>query len=677
MSLPLLPDDPLLPRFRAVLDRNFPSLSTVEDLDRAIPRPIGFYDRHLSSHLILKRVRIIPSLHESLANSIIDPLKVFSDKGHTLKYEEYDFISRTLPREPVGQATSVALAYDDIFASEMVHIATKMLFTPETPEWIPVMNFIPGDYEALPGVLFFTEARHVVNSDGKTVRIQPSYLAPKLPLAARDLANDLGRVFEWISHWSFFSHTKWGRSVVSLMPSMTNFNWECAHTTGVPVAKPLVPNRPPDAHQGFAKKEIEQYLEGRRKIVENSDPPVAWSKKHDVKIPRRKVKRPYTPIPKDYIQKAWSSAVREDVTYMVFNSGSHERVGIRHRESQTLYLSGLIGTGHTNPSYGKIHLGLALCIIQDAIDRRELREEYDTKFNASLKRHVTMELDVDEDTPPLKRRKTADGGAKLSLVNSLQTYHVSVAETEISTRSALLISLHFDNFNSPSPSCFTRIGSSCVRGLFNEHFTAPPRRTLYSTSQYMTARLRPPIGRGAIGIAHRATLAVTSTLSKSLEHDCLVKLAFTEEGRAALKKEFDIYQHLSKKDVVSGILRVHGLFEDTETDTLALIMDYGGYSLRRRELEEDMDFSRDYVSITEEEWTIYLEAFRQIHASGICHNDVRIDNIVINHANEVAIIDFDRATFTNESFDHDEEISHLKDILEYSEYDSVDGEGVE
>lgn len=67
---------------------------------------------------------------------------------------------------------------------------------------------------------------------------------------------------------------------------------------------------------------------------------------------------------------------------------------------------------------------------------------------------------------------------------------------------------------------------------------------------------------------------------------------------------------------------------------------------------------------------LYLKAFQQFHAAGICHNDVRIDNIVINHADEVAVIDFDRATFTDEPFDHNEEIDHLKEILDCPERDA-------
>jgi hypothetical protein len=49
------------------------------------------------------------------------------------------------------------------------------------------------------------------------------------------------------------------------------------------------------------------------------------------------------------------------------HSGNHEFVGIRHRESQTLYLSPLIVP--SSCAYGKIHVGIYIAAIKDALDR--------------------------------------------------------------------------------------------------------------------------------------------------------------------------------------------------------------------------------------------------------------------------------------------------------------------
>ena len=47
--------------------------------------------------------------------------------------------------------------------------------------------------------------------------------------------------------------------------------------------------------------------------------------------------------------------------------GNEEAIGFRHRESQTLYLSPLFRIDQ--PQYAKIHIGLFIAALEDAIDR--------------------------------------------------------------------------------------------------------------------------------------------------------------------------------------------------------------------------------------------------------------------------------------------------------------------
>ena len=55
---------------------------------------------------------------------------------------------------------------------------------------------------------------------------------------------------------------------------------------------------------------------------------------------------------------------------MVLNSGNHEIIGIRHRETQTLYISHVIEPHScSNPAYGKIQVGIYIAAIQETIDR--------------------------------------------------------------------------------------------------------------------------------------------------------------------------------------------------------------------------------------------------------------------------------------------------------------------
>jgi hypothetical protein len=59
---------------------------------------------------------------------------------------------------------------------------------------------------------------------------------------------------------------------------------------------------------------------------------------------------------------------------MVVQSGNYEFVGIRHRLSQTLYVSDIIQPhACEEPSYGKIHVGIYVAAAMDAIDRAKQR----------------------------------------------------------------------------------------------------------------------------------------------------------------------------------------------------------------------------------------------------------------------------------------------------------------
>ena len=55
---------------------------------------------------------------------------------------------------------------------------------------------------------------------------------------------------------------------------------------------------------------------------------------------------------------------------MVLHSGNHEIIGIRHRKTQTLYISCIIEPHScSNPAYGMLQVGIYIAALQDTIDR--------------------------------------------------------------------------------------------------------------------------------------------------------------------------------------------------------------------------------------------------------------------------------------------------------------------
>jgi hypothetical protein len=80
---------------------------------------------------------------------------------------------------------------------------------------------------------------------------------------------------------------------------------------------------------------------------------------------------------RDFTQ-AWAQATRVDCSLIVIHSGNHEFIGVRNRSDQSLYISDLVKPhAFKAPSYGKLHVGLFIAAIEDAIDRE--RQVHDAR----------------------------------------------------------------------------------------------------------------------------------------------------------------------------------------------------------------------------------------------------------------------------------------------------------
>lgn len=86
--------------------------------------------------------------------------------------------------------------------------------------------------------------------------------------------------------------------------------------------------------------------------------------------------------------QAWADAVETDATFMVFTCGKRERIAIRHRQSQTLYLSDLIDPVQMKePGYRQMYLGLIVAAIKDhlgMVDQKEILDARPSKLKEPL-----------------------------------------------------------------------------------------------------------------------------------------------------------------------------------------------------------------------------------------------------------------------------------------------------
>lgn len=90
---------------------------------------------------------------------------------------------------------------------------------------------------------------------------------------------------------------------------------------------------------------------------------------------------------------------------IVFYCGNFERIGIRHRESQTLYLSPIIDPARCELAYGKMHVGLSIAAYQDTLDRFEQLRASDGAKSRPPDSSRSAKRPVADDKAPKKRSR--------------------------------------------------------------------------------------------------------------------------------------------------------------------------------------------------------------------------------------------------------------------------------
>jgi hypothetical protein len=140
----------------------------------------------------------------------------------------------------------------------------------------------------------------------------------------------------------------------------------------------------------------------------------------------------------------------------------------------------------------------------------------------------------------------------------------------------VLIYLQYDVYDSPIPSSFLRSASPITADPTPP--LSPRAISTYAPEECLTIVLTSEIGQGATGIVHRGTLK-PETSGVSIPLDVVVKLAFDDEQRDALRSEYEVYRSLRSKGVLKGLTTSLGFFDDSEGGPCALVMLYAGRAL--------------------------------------------------------------------------------------------------
>ncbi|KAF9505632.1 hypothetical protein BS47DRAFT_1489755 [Hydnum rufescens UP504] len=350
----------------------------------------AFYDKHFSIKLILKQVRRLPSLAQQLAGNAAKGLEEASE---------------TLPSS-IGFTTA---DYRDCGVLQFEPCSSFLVLHPRTPPpaWYSLVDFTqsPGAAsEALEdGRLHLTAIR-----DDASMQAKQEFLVHSLESETRGAFLRLQKADATLMTWEVKSLSAGSRKVMLSVLSIDAFKWtfctdhDCAaneshcqqrdkiqyagkmlgrdaecppwkcevitpfdHNVG---STSMLPPRYVDGclsreecSQEVIGKEIDEgngAMGGRKRKrngIENGDS--AYQDHDDLTA-------------QNVIQQ---QAVRSDVSLFVIHSGNHELICLRHRHSQTLYVSNLIEPSVCkDPGYGQIQVGIYMAAIQDTIARHML-----------------------------------------------------------------------------------------------------------------------------------------------------------------------------------------------------------------------------------------------------------------------------------------------------------------
>ena len=135
------------------------------------------------------------------------------------------------------------------------------------------------------------------------------------------------------------------------------------------------------------------------------------------------------------------------------------------------------------------------------------------------------------------------------------------------THGIILVQFQHGVYNSSAPASFLQAGK-----------TLSTISQTYTPCQYMSLVIASEIMAGATGVVHNPMLEVLTASAGIWGLHVMVKFAFEHPQQQKLCHEFSVYEHLALSRI-DGIPTVFALFEDTESDTVVLVMTHTGICL--------------------------------------------------------------------------------------------------
>ncbi|KAF8909227.1 hypothetical protein CPB85DRAFT_1562553 [Mucidula mucida] len=594
---------------RKLLDYKESPLDSRYELPTDARSPLHLFDRHIPDHLLLKRVTIVPSL----ASDIADVTDVYYDDIAALPIGQ---LAWSLWGVKPKSSSAASIVESRVLGLGLYcsGLATRVLVHPDQPDKRSLLNwYICRALRAPRGFRdpFVVEDTALSFND---IEEKKNTGSPSEEVASGHHP-DLTKHCKYMITAQFFSPC--GQSLLEDMDAIAGmpFPWsldsECSkkHIPGAPG------RRPPDSplEDNLWKLPL-SWDTIRPPILRRSDRlmeegSIAWTR---VPVPGNITPLPhmnrftegYTPVSQDYVQRAWANAVHLDCTFIIFDCGTALRVGIRHRATQTLFLSELVDlvTSET-PTSGKLFAGLHLAATHDALKRLPLLK------NGSNKRA----RETEQYHLPYKRRRT------------IKSQENAEVKTQQHVQKSEVIALYFRHgHDSPAPVL-----------LSSDPLEVP--RPIYRPKDYIKLLLDERLGAGATGVVLAAFIEPDAS-SRSPKYTDLVS---------------NIYEHLEAAGV-QGIPRFLDFWADPCGNVAALVLTNAG-----RPLGDLLDENK-HVSLTPKQIASLTETLANIHKAGVLHRDIRSWNILVDRFDRVFITDFDCSTLKGSEAEYRLEAERLK-----------------
>ncbi|KAK2467429.1 hypothetical protein APHAL10511_000664 [Amanita phalloides] len=335
------------------------------------------------------------------------------------------------------------------------------------------------------------------------------------------------------------------------------------------------------------------------------------------------------------LRHAWTRAAQSDSTLIIFHCGNFERIGFRHRDSQTLCLSDLIDVSKS-PKYGQLQVELYIAILKDALDRT--RQVNTRSEETKRKKRKQPDTGCTNATRRSKRHMRRISGEQNRNVESVDEGH-SILLRETGRRNLALLRLQYGVFNSPAPAALYRIGcATSSHDTVDDSLANYPKKRTYAPEEYFRITLTSEIAEGAIGKVHNAVIEIQTNDGRIDSCVGVVKIALEKRKQEKLRHEYAVYRYMATKKV-KHVAIVYGLFEDAADEAMILVMSHAGISL----VTQSHYREHGEVSLTELEQTAFKAAMTEIHNAGVRHYDIRPENLMMDDQGRATIIDFDIA----------------------------------